>query len=114
MFSGLTVASKTFLQSVIKSSIDVYTVVLLVHVFIFSICVKPIFCCQSFHWRNPLQALWPLKGWFEFTATGRDAVQVEAGGEENAHRLRKGRRKWWKFVGKSENPAKTCLILTAL
>lgn len=23
------------------------------------------------------EALWPLKGWFEFTATGRDAVQVE-------------------------------------
>lgn len=26
------------------------------------------------------QALWPLKGWFEFTATGREAVQVEAEG----------------------------------
>ena len=45
----------------------------------------PIFPLEKFG----LQALWPLKGWFEFTATGRDAVQVEAGGDENPHRLRK-------------------------
>jgi hypothetical protein len=32
----------------------------------------------GYRWCRP-QALWPLKGWFEFTATGRDAVQVEAG-----------------------------------
>ena len=32
----------------------------------------------GYRWCRP-QALWPLKGCFEFTATGRDAVQVEAG-----------------------------------
>lgn len=56
-----------------------------------------------------LQALWPLKGWFEFTATGRDAVQVEAGGDENPHRLRKRRRERWKFVGKIRKPWRNVL-----
>lgn len=76
----------------------------------FSNWVKPHFPLEKFK----LQALWPLKGWFEFTATGRDAVQVEAGrGWESSSIKKKGEGKGGNLLGKSENPAETCLIFTS-
>lgn len=78
---------------------------------IFSNWVKHIFHCQSFHWRNEVcrhYGLWRVGS----SSRPRDVMLSKSRPELEGMRIR--RRKGGNLLGKSENPAETCLIFTVL